>query len=63
MCSLCLQGLAGSTLWGRFSALNSRFKLLGAGKIQDVYPTISIQLNNFTKQDPEPEHDVAFLMY
>ena len=47
-------------LWGRFSALNSRFKLLAWGQEKsNVYPTISIQLNNFTKQDPEPEHAVS----
>ena len=32
------------TLWGRFAALSSRFKLFGASTLQKVYPTLSTSL-------------------
>ena len=38
------QNLKGSTLWGRFAALSSRFKLFGASTLQKVYPTLSTSL-------------------
>ena len=58
---LVFAGVGGQHPLGPILSFEFPIQTAGAGTIQDVYPTISIQLNNFTKQDPEPEH--AFLMY
>jgi hypothetical protein len=47
--------LMGRTLWGRYSALNSEFKMFGVGSICNVFPLVKEALRNYRKQDPEPE--------